>query len=159
METRPAIAFEQCLALGDRADIISIAVADQGGAVEAVFFENVVLSVLAVGGYRLERVFALLPALREHGITLGGQGLDEREAFLRLQVAGYNRGPIVTAMIAKRVVGVHAALHSGLLRSIAQRIRSGETEEARTLALRIPGIGPAVFDKIMLLNEIPVNPR
>ena len=117
--------------------------------------EHFVVSLLAVGGFSLERTWALLDRLREEGLVepLTVAVLSEGEVVKRLAAAGYDRGECVTTSMAQRLVACHAAIRSGHLERVSSVLREGRVEKAKTLLCQLKGVGPVVFESFKVLEE------
>jgi hypothetical protein len=108
---------------------------------------HLLVAMLAVGGFSLERAWGLLPNLEKEGLAdpKTVAGLDEREMVRRLARSGYDRGPTVTPFMADRLMAVHAAVRDGVLAQTCRLMRDGRDREAETMLRRVKGIGPTVF--------------
>jgi hypothetical protein len=116
--------------------------------------EHLVVATLAVGGYTIQRAWALLPNLKAAGLTDSGaiQTLDESEVVRRLARSGYDRGPAVTMSMAKRIVALHRAVREGVLMAAVTSMREGRLQDAEEILCRINGVGPMVFRQFILLE-------
>lgn len=72
---------------------------------------------------------------------------------MRLMKAGYDRGPVVTTMMAARLLAVHAAVRDGIFDHVVELASEGRLDEAELIAVRVPGVGPRVFKSFVLLHE------
>lgn len=114
--------------------------------------ESIVVGVLSVNRYGLEKAYALLPAL-ENGGLLDSElvaAMDIEDLIIGLEAAGYRRGRLMTKM-ASRYLALMLAVKSGDLDSFGDLLRSGETEMAADLLCKVWGIGPSVAHSAILL--------
>ncbi len=116
--------------------------------------DHLVVALLAVGGYSLQRAWDLLPALqREHlADAKAAEELDEAEVVRRLARAGYDRGASVTTSMAKRLMAVHAAVRDGVLAQASRLMRDGRLQDAERVLCQVSGIGPTVFKHFAVLE-------
>lgn len=108
------------------------------------FLDDVVVALLAVNNYPLDKAWNLLPALREAGMTSpDAVPQDIGEATVRLATAGYDRG-LLTSMFAERIQNLMAAVRRGDLSRIDALIETKNKEQALELLCSVKGIGPRV---------------
>jgi hypothetical protein len=67
--------------------------------------------------------------------------LNEPEIVRRLAISGYDRGPIVTASMASRVMALHTAVRKELLTEVCRLMRENRLKDAETLVCTVKGIG------------------
>src|SRR6267378_3203444 len=108
---------------------------------------HLVIAALAVGGYSLERAWDLRPKLEREGLVDPKvvEMLDEAEVVRRLATCGYDRGPIVTASMASRLIALHAAVRIGVLAQTSELMQNGRLQDAEKVLRRVKGVGPMVF--------------
>ncbi|HXG47422.1 MAG TPA: hypothetical protein VNO52_07355 [Methylomirabilota bacterium] len=118
--------------------------------------DHLVVALLAVGGYSLQRAWDLLPALQNEGLTdaKAAERLDEAEVVRRLARAGYDRGPIVTTSMAKRLIALHAAVRGGILTHAFGLMREGRLQDAEKAFCKVKGVGPMVFKQFAALEGV-----
>jgi hypothetical protein len=116
---------------------------------------SVVIAMLAVGGYSLQRVWDIQASLEKEGLIdpKAVEKLNEAEVVRRLVNSGYDRGPIVTTSMAQRLMALHRAVRSGVLMQTCRLIQEGRLKDAETMLCGVKGIGPSVFKQFMLLRE------
>ena len=107
--------------------------------------DAVVVAVLAVNNYPLEKAWALLPRLRQAGLTDPRLVASEDLGSLTVGLAraGYNRG-LLTAMMAERLQGLGQAVQDGTLSSFDAILAQGDRERAISVLRHVRGIGPRV---------------
>ena len=122
----------------------------------AEIWEELVISILAVNQYSLEKTYSLLPLLRVVGIVdpvnLTKWGVEDVVA--QLKTAGCDRGPFMTRLFAKRLVSLGIALRSRGVEMSAEIILSNHPDAIRNLLLPVNGIGPKVLQNFFLLRGI-----
>ena len=120
--------------------------------------ESVIVGLLAVNQYRLDKAWALLPGLRTQGMASPDTTPeDEGEATVRLADAGYDRG-LLTAMFAGRVQNLMAAVRDESLAGFGELVESGRKAEAIKLLCTVKGIGPRAAENAWLLINSPEVP-
>jgi len=108
--------------------------------------EDLVVALLAVNQYPIEKAWALLPALRSEGLNAPATTpADLGEATVMLANAGYNRG-LLTSMFAERIQNLMWAVRDGRLDGFDELVTAGKKNEAMALLCSISGIGPRVAD-------------
>jgi hypothetical protein len=117
--------------------------------------EALVVPLLAVNRFGLEKVYALLPALRNGGLTSPNlvAKKDVGDVMMRLCHAGYDRG-MLTEMMAGRLVSLMNAVIEGKLDYLNDFVTNNKRDEALALLCTVNGIGPAVAkDAWVLLRD------
>jgi hypothetical protein len=112
-------------------------------------WEDLIVSILAVNQYSLEKTYALLPLDPEMLCNL-----QPEEVVERLKTNGVDRGSFMTLLFAMRLVSLGVALHSKGIASCVEVILSNDPEEIRNLLLPVNGIGPKVIGNFLLLRGI-----
>lgn len=119
-------------------------------------WEELVVSILAVNQYSLEKTYAILPLLREVGIVdpdnLASWELDE--VIARLRAGGCERGSFMTSLFALRLVSLGTALKSKGIASCGEIILTNDAKAIRDLLMPVDGIGPRVLSNFFLLRGI-----
>lgn len=116
-------------------------------------WEEVILAMLAVGQYPLDRVVALRGRLRDGGLldprNLASWSVERVAAGLRS--AGYDRGRL-TAMYADRLVSL-GKLHETESERCDLILREGDDDAVRALLMPWYGIGPTVIANFLNLRR------
>lgn len=117
--------------------------------------ENLLLALLAVNNWSLERVFELREPMRDAGLfdLEAVSKLSEEEIARRLTVAGYARGEYMTTLMALRVVSVAQVLPTDELTRLVAAVHAGRKEAVNAVLSRIRGVGPTVLDSFWILQE------
>jgi hypothetical protein len=116
-------------------------------------WENVILAMLAVSHYTIDRVVELRNRLGEVGLleprNLSLWGVDRVANTLRL--AGYDRGRLTT-MYADRLVSL-GKLFEREGSACEMTLRAGTDDEVRSLLLPWHGVGPTVVSNYLYLRR------
>ena len=122
----------------------------------AAIWEDLVVSILSVNSYSIEKAYALLPLLRKVGIVdpsnLGDWEFERVAA--KLKAAGCDRGPFLTGLFAIRLASLGEALKAKGFRICEKIILSNDPEAIRNLLLPVNGIGPKVLENFFFLRGI-----
>lgn len=119
-------------------------------------WEELVVSILAVNQYSLEKTYAVLPLLREVGVVDPGNlaSWELEDVIGRLKAGGCDRGPFMTGLFARRLVSLGVALKSKGVASCGEVISTNDAKAIRNLLLPVEGIGPKVLNNFFLLRGI-----
>ena len=122
-------------------------------------WEDLVVSLLSVNQYSLERTYASIEGLREQGLTDPAKWTEwvHGDFVARLNAAGCGRGPFMTSLFALRLAHLGALVQSKGIDSCTQTISGRDTREIEDLLLPVNGMGPKVIANFYLLREIPRN--
>lgn len=117
-------------------------------------WEDLVLSILSVNQYSLERTYRSTDGLRKAELFDPRQLMlwDQSEIVERLRSAGCNRGPFMTALFAFRLYNLGVLIkHHGV--ELCTKIISGhDMRTIEELLLPVNGIGPKVIANFRLLR-------
>jgi hypothetical protein len=117
--------------------------------------ENALLSLLAVNGWSVDRVFRLAHRLRAAGLldfsAVAQLELDEIAG--RLAMAGYDRGGYMNLLLARRVSSLAAALTRSELDRLKTCLLEGQGSEVSSTLQRINGVGPVVLETFWSLQN------
>jgi hypothetical protein len=119
-------------------------------------WDDLVISILAVNQYSLERTYSLLQSLRDQKVTdpqvLVREGTDR--IARRLRDAGCDRGPFMTNLFAERLAALGAFIRAHGIAECETIIGSRDAKRIKELLLPINGIGPVVLKNYFLLRGI-----
>ena len=119
-------------------------------------FEHLMVALLSVNNYPLERAWELRDHLRRAGLFDPAQvaGFDQDELVVRLKRGGYDRGDFLTGLVASRLATVAQYL-VGVVGSdqAAERLTAGSKTEVTDLLIKAKGIGPVVIRTFLLLRD------
>jgi hypothetical protein len=124
-------------------------------------WEDLVVSILAVNQYSLEKTYAIVGGLREAGLAspqnLGAWEIDR--IVSRLKSAGCDRGAFMTPLFAARLSSLGKVVGARGMSACADILAGKDFEEIRRLLLPVNGIGPKVMRNFCLLRGIDFPPR
>ncbi len=120
-------------------------------------WEDLVVSILAVNQYSLEKTYACKAGLQAQGLTLPTTLLELAPAEIerRLKAGGCDRGAFMTNLFAKRLAALGARVRAvGIDRSTS--ILAGKSrQEIEQFLEPVNGIGPVVLRNFFLLRGVP----
>ena len=107
--------------------------------------EALIVSILAVNSYGLEKAYSLLPALRKSGLTDSSRvpKLKCEKVMMLLAASGYERG-LLTEMMAARLVSLMKTVSDGELDGLGELVANNKRVAAVEMLCAIRGIGPKV---------------
>lgn len=119
-------------------------------------WEDLVISILSVNQYSLEKTYVLAPLLRMSGLFRPEElsKLDIEEIVVRLNRSGCDRGSFMTKLFAIRLSCLGMALASTGIAESERILLSNAPEAISSLLLPINGIGPKVLRNFFLLRGI-----
>lgn len=114
--------------------------------------ECLLVALLSVNNFSLEKAWALLPRMREAGLTDPARvtAMDMAAAIDALTRAGYDRKSL-TWLFAERVKALMAAIVAGELAGLDEAIATNDKGRATELLDRVRGIGPTVIQNAWAL--------
>lgn len=117
-------------------------------------WEDLVLAILAVNQYSLEKTYLAVEALRGEGLfrpeNLVNWSPEEIET--RLRRGQCDRGDFMTRLFARRLASLGEFLKSAGVEECGRVLRKCEATEVRRLLLPVKGIGPKVLANFFLLR-------
>ncbi len=114
--------------------------------------EALVVAVLAVNRYPLEKVWGQLSGLRAKRLTDPEwvAGADLGDVVVNLAASGHDRG-MLTGMMAERLQVLMQAVFAGTLDTLPGLLAKGDTEAVVKLLCTVKGIGPRVAANALML--------
>ncbi len=114
---------------------------------------NLLVSLLAVNNYSLEKVWQHIQAFEQEGIFDPSQvcAWSKEEATQHLAHAGYRRGSFMNPLIAERLVGVCRFLEEGGLNALMKACENRRIEEVADVLKDVRGVGPFVIRNFSIL--------
>jgi 3-methyladenine DNA glycosylase/8-oxoguanine DNA glycosylase len=114
-------------------------------------FEDLVIAVLAVNNFSLERAYSLREALDREGLfsvkTI--RELPVQEVAAALERAKYQRGSFMTPLLARRLKTLADVAGRD---NFTESISSKDPDRITKALTGIPGIGPTVMKNYLLLH-------
>jgi len=126
----------------------------------AHLWEDLVLAILSVNTYPLEKTYLAVETLRREGI-FDPQNLmrwKAEEIGIHLRRGGYDRGEYMTNLFAERLAALGAFANSVGIEECEQVLRKGGATEVRQFLKPVKGIGPQVLINFSLLRTTPSEP-
>src|SRR4051794_22795609 len=111
-------------------------------------WEDLLVSMMAVNNYSLEKAFAHLGGLRAEGLVEPKNLISwtSEEIAARLGVAGFNRGSFMNAQMAQRITSLARFLESKGIVGCEAVLTSGNPSAIQSLLLPVHGIGQRVIE-------------
>ena len=115
---------------------------------------DLVLAILSVNNYPLDKTFALFEALSENGLFDPAMlaAIGQTEVAQRLGAAGYNRGGTMTAIFTDRLVSLGRLTSRVPIDECNAVLASGTRDEVSSLLSSVKGVGPKVLDNFFVLR-------
>ena len=119
-------------------------------------WEDLVVSILSVNNYSLEKTYCCINGLREQGLFSPENLIrwNPGEIGSRLKSAGYDRGRFMTGLFAQRLTALGMLIASTGPEVCTKIISSTDPTAIKALLLPVHGIGPRVIDNFCILREI-----
>lgn len=116
---------------------------------------DLVIALLSVNNYPLEKTFDLFKGLAEAGLFEPARlaAWDLAEISRRMGQAGYDRGPAMTQIFAERLSGLGHFLSAHGLLECEEVLGTGSRAEITALLTPAKGIGPRVLQNFFLLRD------
>jgi len=123
-------------------------------------WEDLVVSILSVNQYSLERTYASLEGLRREKITdpLNLGRWEPEEIETRLKAAGCDRGSFMTKLFAKRLSALGGLIRTKGSEECERVMGRGDPKSIENLLLPVEGIGPVVLRNFYTLQGIGLPP-
>jgi len=118
-------------------------------------WDDLVVSILAVNRFDLERAYGLLKQLRTQRLT-DPEELSRRtlsELYSKLVTAGYNRGEFMTYLFAERLSSLGAFAKQRGIAECEKVMTSNNVGALEELLLSVKGIGPIVVKNYRTLRQ------
>jgi hypothetical protein len=119
-------------------------------------WEDLVISILAVNQYSLEKTYACKPGLQAQGLTVPSKliGLAPEEIERRLRAGGCDRGDFMTALFAKRLSALAEHVRSVGIEQSGDVLAGKSRPKIEEFLEPVNGIGPVVLRNFFLLRGI-----
>jgi hypothetical protein len=119
-------------------------------------WEDLVVSILSVNQYSLERTYSMVDGLRRENITdpLRLARWESPEIEIRLRAAGCDRGVFMTKLFAERLGALGALIRTNGRGECDKVIKSRDAKAIENLLLPVHGIGPVVLRQFFLLRDL-----
>lgn len=119
-------------------------------------WDDLVISILSVNQYSLERTYGSLLALREQQVTdpLSLAQWSSQEIERRLRAAGCDRGEFMTRLFAERLSALGVLVRTKGIDECDKIIAGRDARAIEALLLPVKGIGPVVLRHFYSLRKI-----
>lgn len=120
-------------------------------------FTDLVIAILSVNNWSMEKVGVILPNLHSQQLTnphfIKGSGFPE--VFSRLNGAGYGRSEYITSLVTDRLLDLgRKYVDSGLETELYEAEIKRDFNRINQLLEPIHGVGPRVIDNYKVLRGI-----
>ena len=124
-------------------------------------WEDLVVAILSVNQYSLERTYGAIEGLRREHIAAPSNLARwlPQEIEERLRAAGCDRGTFMTGLFARRLCALGALVRDKGADACRSVIGGSDMEAIQGLLLPVHGIGPVVLRKFFVLRNIDVPPE
>ncbi len=121
---------------------------------------DLIVSVLAVQNFSIERAFGLLNALETQGLLDLREvaSVTEAEVLRRLEAAGLNRGPFFNPLFAKRIHTIARTLGADGLLDLLRLEKEKDAKGIEQKLLGLWGVGPVVVWNYKVLRSLAPTP-
>jgi len=119
-------------------------------------WEDLVLSILSVNQYSLEKTYSAVEGLRREGLFEPENLISwsSEEIVAHLKQGGCGRGVFMTTLFGHRLSSLGYFLQSKGVKACEEILRSGDSSAIRELLLPINGVGPRVLQNFFVMRGI-----
>jgi hypothetical protein len=116
---------------------------------------DLVIAILSVNNYPLDKTFALFESLKENGLLdpTALAAVGPADVAQRLGSAGYNRGDTMTAIFTDRLVSLGRLTSDVPIDVCNSILSSGTRDEVSSLLSSVKGVGPKVLNNFFVLRD------
>jgi len=118
-------------------------------------WSDLVVAILSVNSFPVERTYALLDRLRAEKLTDPAH-LSQQTApalYSKLVAAGYDRGEFMTYLFAERLSSLGAFAKAVGIAECEKVMKSRDANAIKSMLLSVKGIGPAVMHNFLFLRQ------
>lgn len=121
---------------------------------EAVFLDLVV-ALLAVNRWTLERALAITNGLKDAGLSdpAAVRSMTVDDVAGRLAEAGYKRGRYMEQLLAVRIVSAAEVIDEQSVLRLTELERRGDKKAIAAFLLTVKGVGPEVVNSFLILRS------
>lgn len=115
---------------------------------------NLVVAMLTVNNWALEKAWALLPELTSLGLCDAQclSTLSHEEIFARLKRAGYAKSDYVVGLLADRLREMAKVMATIPPAKLTELMEPGHEKDRDRFLLSLKGVGPAVLETFVALQ-------
>ena len=120
------------------------------------FVGDLVVSMLTVNNFSLEKVCELRPALEKASLfdVEALSKMSHEQVFGALKSAGYSKADYVVGLLADRLLAMAGTMQSTSADELRGLLQPGRERELDRFLLAIKGVGPAVLETFKALRRI-----
>jgi 3-methyladenine DNA glycosylase/8-oxoguanine DNA glycosylase len=113
---------------------------------------NVVIAMLSVNRYPIERTFELFNQLDANGLfdPHNLASWNHSELFKKLEKSGYKRGDVLIGLLTERLLSLGSLAKN--MQANEKILANGNIQEVTDLLSQVKGIGPVVLKNFLLLR-------
>lgn len=117
---------------------------------------DLVVSILAVNQYSIEKTYEGIDGLREHHVCdpLKLAHWDHAQIIQQLKLAGYDRGEFMTNLFALRLGALGAYIRQHGVEASSDAISSRDRIAVERFLSPVNGVGPKVLKNFFMLRGI-----
>jgi hypothetical protein len=117
---------------------------------------DLIVSILSVNNFSVERAYALVDGLRNNGLIDPSMlvGLDSEEVLRRLKLAGFDRGEYMNNLFAFRLAGLGAFIGKNGVEAATEMISNKDRQTIEKTLGGLYGVGPTVIRSFFVLRGI-----
>ncbi len=118
-------------------------------------WNDLIVCILAVNQYSLEKAYGLSEKLREQGLLSPENlaALTVSQIAGKLQRSGYDRGVYLTHLIAERLASLGAFIRSTGVKECEALLKTKDKTSISSVLLAVHGIGPVVLKNFFALRK------
>ena len=118
-------------------------------------WKELIVCILAVNQYSLEKAYGLSERLREQGLLSPANlaAFTVPEIAGKLRKSGYDRGAYLTHLIAERLAALGAFIGSTGVEECEALLKTKDKTSISRVLLGVHGIGPVVLRNFFSLRE------
>ena len=119
-------------------------------------FCDLVISILAVNSYPIEKAFSLLPALARQGLSHPEKlsALSAEDIYQRLVDSGYDRGEYVTYLLAERLFSLGNLVAVEGINKLTEALSDNSLDKIASFLSPVKGVGPVVLKNYANLRSL-----
>ena len=117
-------------------------------------WEDLVLSILSVNQYSLEKTYSHIEGLRQEGLVEPEnlKSWTREQIALRLRRAGFDRGFFMTDLFADRLASLGSFVSSRGIEGCEIVLTSTDLSNIAALLMPVKGIGPKVLENFFVMR-------
>jgi endonuclease III-like uncharacterized protein len=124
-------------------------------ATSSTLLDDLIVSILAVNNYPLEKAYKLVEALRSNQWMNLEQVATwtHEQAVKALAASGYDRGDTMNSIFASRLQDLALYVTKNGLKPLQDALAAGSKDTAEAFLLKLHGIGPAVVRNFWIMQD------